>query len=283
MNCFAGHGFSFPLGSRSYVMGILNITPDSFSDGGLYSDTNSAVSRAIQIKADGADILDIGAVSTRPGHALVSPAQEQSRLAPVLEAVSERVSIPISVDTTDAAVAEFALSHGACIVNDVSGILSKRMAEVVLKNDAGWIVTHTGAAQARSQSCSDTASTEFEYEDVIKSVGEFFEEAFSFCADLGIPQSRLCLDVGFGFGKSYSDNIKLLSQLESLPHNAAIMAALSRKRMIGEATGRDVSERLAGTISANALALFSGADFIRVHDIRQGVDTAKLVDAVKSA
>lgn len=274
MNSFHGNGFNFPLGNHTYVMGILNITPDSFSDGGLYMDSDIAVLRALEIQHEGADILDIGAVSTRPGHTEVSVHDELERLAPVLHSLKGKLSIPISVDTFNPQTAAYALENGACMVNDVSGEINPDMAQVVLKSNAGWIITHTGGGSSDSF---------VHYDDVLESVNLFFEHAAAECLSLGLKKQSLCFDVGFGFGKKHEDNLRLLAKLDRIQTNGvALMSALSRKRLIGEATGCDTGSRLAGTLAANTAAVCFGADIIRVHDVQDSVLAAKMTDAIRS-
>ncbi len=269
MAVFKGRGFSFNTDTQVCVMGILNVTPDSFSDGGVYIDPDIAVMRLHEMVNEGADVIDIGAMSTKPGHAQVTPQEEIERIAPVLRSLEvDACSVPISVDTYNVETAQYVLENGASIINDVSGVLNEEMAKLIAKHNAGWIITHTGGGDADNM---------VEYADVTADVAAFFRRALEFCEAYGISRSQLCFDVGFGFGKNANDNFKLLAQLEKTRcDEVPLMAALSRKRMIGEATGCEVSQRLHGTVAANAIAVMNGADVIRVHDIEPNIHACKV-------
>lgn len=271
---FEGSGFSLPLGEKTYVMGILNITPDSFSDGGLWFDSDKAIEHALQMIEDGADILDIGAQSTRPGHVEISPEEELKRLAPVLNALKGRVSVPISVDTYYPEVAEKVLNMGVQIINDVSGIFNPEMAEVVKNNNSGWIVMHTGGGNADINA---------DYPDgVTKDVIKFYNDMMKQAEKIGISPARMCMDPGIGFGKTYKQNLQLIREVEkTLRSDCALLVGASRKRVIGEATGVTVAaDRLAGNIAAHTAAIAGGCDIIRVHDVKNEAQSAKMADAI---
>ena len=266
---FKAGEFTFDSEKRTFVAGILNVTPDSFSDGGRYFGADEAVRRALEIEAEGADLLDIGAFSTRPGHEPISSEEEMRRLAPVLDGLQGRLRIAVSVDTFNVETAEFALSRSVQIINDVSGVFREDMARTVKKYGAGWILTHTGA-------------DEDENADVLDRVNAFFRRTSDECEAFGIKKESLCLDGGFGFGKSYEENMELLANFDRLETNGcALMAALSRKRMLGAITGRDAADRTEETLTADTAAIFYGADFIRVHDVRQSVLAARVADEIK--
>lgn len=273
MSFFSGRGFSFPLGTKTYVMGILNVTPDSLIDGGKWNEPQKAVQHACEMEANGADLIDIGAQSTRPGHTPLSEAQELEILRQFLPAVRKAVRIPISVDTFFPGVARYALENGAAIVNDVSGKLSVDMAAVVREHDAGWILMHTGGANA------DVTA---EYPNgVCADVRAFFKDASAFIREQGIAAQSVCLDPGFGFGKSHEDNLALLRALASVkPEHHALLTALSCKRMIAREAGDDEVQRLCGTLAADTLAIAGGTDLIRVHHVREARAAADMTDAL---
>ena len=248
-------------------MGILNITPDSFSDGGKFFSPEKAIEHAFEIQAQGADLLDIGAFSTRPGHTEISVEQEIERLMPVLEAIKGKLSIPVSIDTFNPETADAALNVYADIINDVSGNVAPEMAEVVKKHNAGWMIMHNGGAGGR---------------DIIKEINDFFAYAVNKCDEYGIDREYISLDCGFGFGKVHDENLRILANFEKLnKHGCALTAALSRKRMLGEITGRDAPLRLEETLAADTAAILFGADIIRVHDVASGVYAARTADEIK--
>lgn len=271
-NLFKAKDFSFELGKRTYIMGILNVTPDSFSDGGDWFSPEDAVNHAICMAQSGADIIDIGAQSTRPGHIPVSSEEEMRRLSPVLAGLKDKGYV-ISVDTFYPDVAEFALENGSSVINDVSGVFNEDMAKVIKKHSAGWVVMHTGGGNA---------SDDVEYDDVVDDVNDFFDDMLEKAVNYGISRQAICLDCGIGFGKSYEDNLELLRSADLLKRDGvALMYALSRKRVIGMATGVDEPKgRLFGTVAADTAAIMGGADIIRVHDVEPSVQAAKMADAI---
>lgn len=262
---FKAGKYSFECGKRTYVMGILNVTPDSFSDGGKYFSTEKAVERALEMQAQGADIIDIGAFSTRPGHTDITADTEQERLLPVLEALKGRLKVPVSVDTFIPETADAALTICADIINDVSGTVSPQMAQTVKKHGAGWIIMHNGGG-----------------EDIITEVNAFFRDAANKCDSFGIDLKQISMDCGFGFGKGHGENLRLLANFDKLDGcGCAMTAALSKKRMLGEITGRDAADRTEETIAADTAAILYGADLIRVHDVAAGVFAARTADEIK--
>lgn len=274
MNYFNAQDFSFPLGKRTYIMGILNVTPDSFSDGGRYTAPDAAVARALEMQTLGADILDIGAQSTRPGAQSVSPREEIERLTGVLDALNGKLRIPISVDTFSPEVAALALNNGASIINDVSGTVNPAMAAVVKDSGAGWVIMHNvGGAKAVNVT----------YEaGVLRSVRDFFEQALLQTAAFGIDYSCICLDPGIGFGKSHQENLELLRSINAVKfEDIALLVGTSRKRVVGAATREeDAAKREPGTVAAHTAAIAGGADIIRVHDVHQGLQGARMADAL---
>lgn len=271
-NVFIAGNYRFPLGERSYIMGILNVTPDSFSDGGKYQESSRAIERALEMQEQGADIIDVGGQSTRPGYAQIYaqiPWQEEwARLEPVLKEVCTKLKIPASVDTFYPQVAERALDAGASIINDVTGF-SSEMWEVARKYPSfGCVVMHWKELLPE--------------EDAIKAVHHFFEKKKQEALLYGIEPARLCMDPGIGFGKSFEQNLALLAGVaeEKIPGIAFLMAA-SRKRVIGQPCGNPpFEERMPGTLAAHTLALAGGADFLRVHDVKESVQAARVADAV---
>ncbi len=264
----------FDLNKKCVIMGIVNVTPDSFSDGGLFLEPDNAVCHAKKLVSDGADVIDLGAMSTRPGSEPVAVSEEISRLAPVLEKLKND-SIVISVDTVNPETADYCLSHGADIVNDVSGIFNNDMAEIIKKYHAGWIMTHT---------CNVPSGSVMNYPSgVVSSVNEFFDDFLRKCDDYGISREYVCIDPGFGFAKTTADNIELLKSLEkTVRDDVAHMTALSRKRFIGEITGTsDASDRLYGTLAADMLALMKNTDMLRVHDVNETVQSIAIYNSIK--
>ena len=268
MKTFAFRGRS--LTKRFSVMGILNVTPDSFSDGGLYLAPEKAVAHGLAMARQGADVIDVGACSTRPGSEPVSPETELERLSSVLPALA-RAGLTVSVDTYRPAVAEAALRMGAQIINDVSGVFSPEMAAVVRAFDAGWVVMHTGGCSA--------AQTRPYPHGVTADVNAFFDDMLRQAEAAGVARQHLCLDPGFGFGKTAQDNIDLLRDFgEIIRPDVFVMAALSRKRFLGAMIGE--GDRDNATAVADAAAFLRGADLVRVHDVTRAVQTVKILEEV---
>ena len=266
---FKAKNYNFPL-NKTYIMGILNITPDSFYDGGKYNNITAAVSYAKQMIKDGADIIDIGAQSTRPGHTIVSSSEELERILPILKALEDEVNIPISVDTFYYEVAYECLNAGAAIINDVSGLKNERMLELIKETNCGYILMHT---------FNDKDS-----DDIVIEVKDFFKDKLKKIKSYGIPCENICLDPGLGFKINSSDNMLLLKNTNKLnKFNTAYLIGTSNKRFTGEYSGvTDVNERITGTIASNTIAILNGADIIRVHDIRQAKRTVLFCDNYKN-
>jgi dihydropteroate synthase len=261
-------------------MGVLNITPDSFSDGGQFFTPDDAVRHAVQMVADGADIIDIGGESTRPatfhdGDPL-DVAEELRRVVPVISRLaSELPEVPISIDTYKAVVAKRALEEGASIINDISGLTSDpAMAEVAARHDCPLIIMHI-LGQPRNIS-------EPRYRDVVGDISAFFERQIDCALAAGVRKERIILDPGIGFGKSTKHNLTILNRLAEFKSlGFPIMVGASRKRFIGELLGgADAKSRLEGTSAAVAISIANGADIVRVHDVREIVRVAKVVDAI---
>mgnify|MGYP002730421234 FL=1 len=268
---FKGNGFSFEINKRTYIMGILNVTPDSFFDGGQWNSPEKAVKHALKMQENGADIIDIGAQSTRPGSILLSEDEELEIIKKYIPAVTSAVNVPVSVDTFYPRVAEYCLENGAKIINDVSSKMDRKMALVVKKHNAGWIVMHTGNA---------SASQEADYSKcggVVNDVLAFFDKAEKIAAEYAISRENICFDMGFGFGKSHNDNLELLRNINKLKSpERALLTALSCKRLVKNETGADGYDRVFGTLAADTLAIAGGTDFIRVHHVKEACLAAKM-------
>ncbi len=257
-------------------MGIVNVTPDSFSDGGLYLEAESAIAHGRELAAQGADILDVGGESTRPGAEAVSAEAELERVAPVVEALAgDRGGPPISVDTSKAAVAAAALDAGAAIVNDVTALRADP--------ELAGLCAERGCAVVLMHMLGDprTMQDDPRYGDVVDEVRAFLAERTEAAVAAGIDEERIWLDPGIGFGKTVDHNLELLRRLGELTElGRPIVVGSSRKRFLGAVTGRGVGERLGGTIASNVLALAAGADVFRVHDVaeaRQALDAATAI------
>ena len=259
-------------GERTYVMGIVNMTPDSFSGDGLLlsaSPTAAAVEQAERMVAEGADIIDVGGESTRPGHAPVTPSEELERVAAVVDGIRRRLpGVPISIDTSKPPVAEAALAAGADIVNDVAGVSQgAALAPVAAAADAPYIVMHN-----RPQPV---------YEDVVAEVIEDLREALAAAEDQGCRPGSLIVDPGIGFGKTAEQNLALLGDLTALaPLGRAVLLGTSRKSTIGLVLDLPADERLEGTLATTAIGVATGVDIVRVHDVAANVRTVRMSDAI---
>ncbi|MFW5946135.1 MAG: dihydropteroate synthase [Candidatus Natronoplasma sp.] len=259
------------------IMGVLNITPDSFYDGGEYDRVEKAVERGISMAKKGADIIDIGGESTRPGSERISTEKELRRILPVIEELNERLEIPISVDTYKPEVAEEAVKAGADIVNDVFGLRKEGMAERISELDVPIIIMHM---QGSPKNMQDSPR----YEDVIDDITTYFYERIKFAKENGIREENIILDPGIGFGKKVEHNLEIIRRLEefcSLGH--PILLGASRKSFLGEILGKEADERLYGSLAVSALALEKGVSILRVHDVRENKDVVKTVNALQSS
>lgn len=258
---------------RPLVMGILNVTPDSFFEAGKSFFAESAFNRALQIESDSADIIDIGGCSTSPGKTFASYEEELSRLKTVLPLIPNTVKIPVSIDTFRPRIAEFALENGVAIVNDESGVFSEEMASLVKEYNANWIFMHTG---------NKTSSEVAVYENgVVENVLGFFKSMKEQALNFGIDENKLCFDYGIGFGKTREDDLTLLKNTDVFSEFKPLLVGVSNKRVVGQATGREVDERVFGTISAESVSVFLGADVIRTHNVKACVDSINMVAAIK--
>jgi dihydropteroate synthase len=255
-------------------MGIVNVTPDSFSDGGHHASTQAAIVHARRLIAEGADILDIGGESTRPGAAMVDEQEELDRVLPVIEGLCD-IPVPISIDTYKPAVMRAALAAGASMVNDVNALQSQGAIDAVLASDAAVCLMH-------KQGNPDTMQHRPAYRNVMEEVGEFLRERIAALEVAGVARERIVIDPGFGFGKTLEHNLELLRHLDALNVlGVPILAGLSRKSMLGAITGRDVGDRVAASVAAAMLATQRGAAIVRVHDVRETVDALNILQAVK--
>ncbi|MEA2389206.1 MAG: dihydropteroate synthase [Thermoleophilaceae bacterium] len=257
------------------VMGVLNVTPDSFSDGGLYLDVDAAVAHAREMAEDGAAIVDVGGESTRPGAEPVSEADELGRVIPVIERIAAGGGPRVSVDTRKLAVAEAAVQAGARIVNDVSAFrAAPEMAGIVASSGASCCLMHMLGEDPR------TMQADPRYEDVVAEVKAFLEERLAFAVGEGVPEDRVWLDPGIGFGKTIDHNLELLRRLDEIAAiGRPVVIGASRKSFLGRITGRPERERVAATVAANVIAYERGASIFRVHDVREAVDSLRVASA----
>jgi dihydropteroate synthase len=256
-------------------MGVVNVTPDSFSDGGLYLEADTAVKRGEELAAEGADILDVGGESTRPGSDPVSIDEELGRVVPVIEGLATQTDVPISVDTQKAEVARAALEGGAAIVNDVSAGSETAMLDIVRDSGAGMVLMHM-LGEPRSMQADPR------YDDVVREVREFLADRIGAAVAAGVPRGQLCADPGIGFGKTLVHNLALLRDLVAFRDlRVPILVGVSRKRFIGELTGvEEPRERIEGTAAAVAWCVANGVHIVRVHDVAEMVKVVRVVDAI---
>ncbi len=269
--------YSFDVSERTYVMGILNVTPDSFSDGGLYLDRSAAVERALRMVEDGADMIDVGGESTRPGSDPVPLSEELKRTIPVIEALAKKVTIPISIDTYKAEVARRALEAGASIVNDISGLrFDSEMARVVARHDVPVVVMHMKGTPKDMQA-------DPRYEALIPEILDSLRGSIEIARHSGIREDRIIIDPGIGFGKTYGHNVSIIRHLREFTLlEKPVLVGVSRKAFIGHILGgAPPHERLEGTAAAVALSILNGANIIRVHDVKEMVKVAKAADAIR--
>jgi dihydropteroate synthase len=264
------------VGTRTRLMGVVNVTPDSFSDGGLFLDPEAAVRHGIELHEAGAEVLDVGGESTRPGSDSVSPAEEIDRVVPVIKRLAAEVDAPVSVDTRKAEVAAAALDAGAAIVNDVSaGRDDARMFEVVREHGAGMVLMHMlGDPKSMQQ--------DPRYRDVVAEVHRFLEERVAAAEEAGIDRDRLVVDPGIGFGKTLEHNLALLRDVEDLRiPGVPLLVGPSRKSFIGRLTGAETGDRLGGTAGAVAWLVAKGVELVRVHDVREMRQVVAVVEAIE--
>lgn len=264
---------------KTLVMAILNVTPDSFSDGGRYFSTEKALEQAEKLIGEGTDILDVGGESTRPGGEQVSAEEETRRVVKTIAAISERFDVPVSIDTTKSEVAAAAVDAGAEIINDISGLrFDARIGEVAARTKAGLVLMHSRGEFA-------TMHTQPPVENILAEVAKGFCASLEKAMSVGVEPQNIALDVGIGFGKTLDDNLELLAKLNEIACEFAtfpLLVGASRKSFIGKVSG-DVpaNARINGSLAAAAIAAWNGAHIARVHDVRATVEALKIVDAVK--
>jgi len=270
-----GRNCSFRI-DRPYIVGILNVTPDSFSDGGQYLDVPGALAQGARMAAEGADLIDVGGESTRPGARRVSEQEEMDRVLPVVEALHREVGLPLSIDTTKSAVAREAVAAGVDFVNDISGLtFDAEMARVVADSGAGLIVMHT-------RGTPDTMQQDTRYADLFTDVFTALRRSIEVASAAGVDRNKLVVDPGIGFGKDVAGNLELLRRVADLAElGRPIMLGTSRKSLIGRVLGKnDPTERLAGALATVALGYAGGARLFRVHDVAASREAALMAQAV---
>ena len=274
---FRARQFEFVFPRPALVMGVVNVTPDSFSDGGKFLEADAAVDHALKLVAQGADILDIGGESTRPGAEPVGEAEELRRVIPVIEKLAPQIKIPISIDTSKPAVARAALAAGASIVNDVAAATRTDFAmwEIVAEYRAGYVVMH-------AQGSPSTMQENPHYADVVHQVGGFFSERLSqMLNEVGVSMEQVVLDPGIGFGKSLEHNLQLLAGLRSFTKwRRPLLVGVSRKSFIMKLLAAETADRLPASLACTTLALASGAQIIRTHDVPETLMAMRMTEAV---
>ncbi len=264
------------IGKRTLIMGVLNVTPDSFSDGGMYNDVDSAVAHALQMKEDGADIIDIGGESSRPGAESISVNEELGRTIPVIQKVRERSDVPISIDTYKSQVAESALVAGATIVNDISAAtFDTSMPTLIAQSKCYAVIMHMAGTPT-------TMQNDPHYDDVTKEVFDYLTLRVSDLMHAGVDKSKLVIDPGIGFGKTVEHNLELLRRLREFRNlDVPVLVGTSRKSTIGTVLGGlPPEERLEGTAATVAVSIVNGADIVRVHDVKEMTRVARMTDAI---
>lgn len=261
----------FNLGERTYIMGILNVTPDSFSDGGKFNEVEAAVKRVKELIEDGADIIDVGGESTRPGFKVVDVEDEIARVVPVIKAIKEHYDIPVSIDTYKAATAEAAIKAGADIINDVWGFKKdKDMAGVAAKYDVPCILMHN--------------REDIPYEDLMKDVIKDLADSINLALDAGVKRENIILDPGIGFPKTFEENLFVMNNLEVIKNlGFPVLLGTSRKSMIGLALDLPVDQRVEGTVATTVMGIMKGCEFVRVHDVLENKRAAVMTDKILGA
>jgi dihydropteroate synthase len=263
-------------GERTLVMGILNVTPDSFSDGGRFLDQEAAIAQGLRMAEEGADVIDVGGESTRPGSDEVAVEDEIERTAPVVKGLVAELDVPVSIDTRKAEVARAALDAGAVIVNDVSGGRDPEMFGLIRETGAGLVLMHMLGEPK-------TMQEDPRYDDVVREVRGYLKGRLEAATAAGIERERLCVDPGLGFGKTYEHNLELMRDIEAfLDLDVPVLVGPSRKSFIGKALGdAPMEERLEGSLGAVAWLAGQGAHIVRVHDVKETVRVLKVLDAIR--
>ncbi len=268
----------FDLSKRTLVMGVLNVTPDSFSDGGKFLNCSAACKRALQMEREGADIIDIGGESTRPGSLGTCLEDEMARVIPVMKKLKGRLKIPVSVDTTKYEVALAALKQGASIINDISGLRNdKRLASLCADYSAGLVIMH-------SKSRPLTMQKNPVYKDLLKDITNYILKGIRAAETAGIKRESILIDPGIGFGKRLKHNLEIIGNIDYFKRiGFPLMIGLSRKSFIGKLSALNTNERLVPTIAANAIAVYNGVDIVRVHDVKEAVLAVKIARSIRWA
>lgn len=266
------------LGERTIIVGVLNVTPDSFSDGGQNLDPARAIDRAMEMESEGADVIEIGGESTRPGAERLSSDEELSRVIPVLRGLAARLHAPISIDTYKSEVAAAAVAEGACIINDVSALrLDPAVGDVAARERTALVLMHMRGEPATMQKLPPSS-------DIFAEIKLDLEKAIQTAESRGVQRERIIIDPGIGFGKTFEQNLAILNRLDQFAgFDLPLMIGTSRKSFIGRITGRPADERALGTAASVAAAIMRGAHIIRVHDVKEMADAARVIDAIVSS
>lgn len=275
--------FEWPRGRLDFsegclIMGVLNVTPDSFSDGGQFFEPDRAIEHSLKMAADGAAIIDVGGESTRPGSTPVSPEQQIKRVVPVIKALRKEITMPISIDTNNFEVAKAALDAGAAMINDITALSDERMGRLASEQNVPIVLMHM-------QRTPQTMQIEPKYNDVVGEVRQFLLDKVERAQQFGIPKERIFIDPGFGFGKTLEHNLLLLRNIDKFVATGyRVLVGTSRKSFIGKLTGEEKpAERIFGTAATVALCVAAGVSIVRVHDVTEMVDVVKVVQAVKKS
>jgi dihydropteroate synthase len=264
---------------KTLVMAILNVTPDSFSDGGKFFSIDAALGQAEKLIAEGADILDVGGESTRPASVQISAGEEIRRVVPVIELICKNFDVPVSIDTTKSIVAETAVKAGAEIINDISGLrFDEKISLVAAEADAALVLMHSRGEFA-------TIHKQIPLEDIVPEVASDFRRSIKKAESFGVKSENIALDIGIGFSKTFADNLELLAKLDKFAaefQSFPLLVGVSRKSFIGKLLGElPTTERINGSLAAAAISVWNGANIVRVHDVKATVEALKVVDAIK--
>jgi len=263
------------LSDKIAVMGVLNVTPDSFSDGGQFSKVDSAVEQALKMSERGASIIDVGGESTRPGASKVSVAEELDRVIPVIEKIKKNSDVVISIDTSKPEVMQQAVGAGASLVNDVNALQAESAVAIVKKLNVNVCLMHM-------QGFPESIQQSPQYTDVVNNIKLFLQQRIDICLQAGIDSNKIIIDPGFGFGKTVENNLVLLKHLDEFKKlGYPILVGLSRKSMLASITNQDVNNRLSGSLTLATLAVLNGASIVRVHDVAQTIDMIKVIQATR--
>ncbi len=263
------------LSSRTYLMGVLNVTPDSFSDGGRFSDPKKAITQALLMAEQGADIIDVGGESSRPGADPVSAEEELARVLPVIQELVKEIDLPLSIDTCKSQVARGALEAGAAMINDISALrFDPQMRRVAKDYDVPVVLMHIKGTPKNMQENPL-------YGNVIKEISDYLAQSLEMAREVGIDEDKLVVDPGIGFGKKAEHNLEIVKNLKALAHlGKPILIGLSRKSFIGKVLDLPLEERLEGSLAALAVAIVNGANILRVHDVKESKRVARMVDSI---